>query len=122
VVLSAFAGGLWPGLLSTLIVTVPLKLMFDGHWMSVPGAPPGPSILLFWFPIVLGLMGCIVSVLFEALHRSRRASNAARGELTAILANISAIVTTDVAGRIEYVNKAAAMFLQLDPPDIVSHA
>ncbi len=120
VVLSAYVGGFWPGLLSTLIIAAPLKFIFDRQAISVPGIPLGPPSLLFWFPIVFGLMGAMISAFFEALHRSRRASNAARSEVTAILANISeAIVTTDALGRIQYVNRAATLLLRRDLPDIV---
>lgn len=115
VVLSAYVGGLWPGLLSTVLGTSAAGFLLN---RLIHLASHGTSIrpgLVWTFAAVFAGMGVIVSFLFEALHRSRNNSEAAQRELATILANITdAIVTTDAQGGIVYMNDTALTLLQCD--------
>jgi PAS domain S-box-containing protein len=120
VILSAYVGGLWPGLLSTMLGAAAAAFLLNRlvHLASQSSSlRPG---LVWSFAAVFAGMGVIVSFLFEALHRSRSSSDASQRELATILANISdAIVTTDAQGRIEYVNQTALVLLNCDRHHVI---
>ena len=103
VAVSAFLGGLWPGLLATVLAGTFSNLEFLpslSDW-SVRRAEAE------W--VLLVLVGVLISVLTEALHRSRARARQARQQQDVTLACIGdGVVTTDVAGRITFMNPAAS--------------
>lgn len=111
VVLSAYVGGLWPGLLSTLIavgIASPL-LRWMGSFTNSSGLPIASWTMSFL------CLGGLISLLVEALHRSRRRSEAEQRLHISTLANVNdAIITTDPGGHIEYMNRAAVALLMHD--------
>ncbi len=101
IVISAYIGGLWPGLLGTLgaalsaqyfILDSNSQSAFDHHL----------DLLL----LVTG--GVLASVLTEALHRARRRADLNQSLYAVTLASIGdAVVTTDEHGRVTFLNLEA---------------
>jgi len=79
IILSAYVGGLWPGVLATVITVVGTKILL---------APP---LYALWFDrpfdvaqwTLMLALGVLVSIVTEALHRSRRRAQAAAQEAQA---------------------------------------
>jgi signal transduction histidine kinase/ActR/RegA family two-component response regulator len=67
VVLSAGYGGLWPGLLSTVLLTVSGVAFFEQPFWS-GGGSTGGAVRTFFFVV----NGVVVSVLADVLHHARR--------------------------------------------------
>jgi PAS domain S-box-containing protein len=117
VVLSAYAGGLWPGLLATLLGALAgtYFLADQGPSLAIASAPEACGLAL------LLLTGATISALSESLHRARRrlvAEERRRAEealsqerylLHALMDNLpDAIYFKDAASRFLRVNKALA--------------
>src|SRR6516165_9462387 len=68
VMIAAYYGGLWPGLLATLLGAVAANYILMGpiHFLHVQGVNDVPALVLFV------LTGVIISGLSESLHRVRR--------------------------------------------------
>jgi PAS domain S-box-containing protein len=68
VMIAAYYGGLWPGLLATLLGAVAANYILMGpiHFLHVQGVNDVPALVLFV------LTGVIISGLCESLHRVRR--------------------------------------------------
>ncbi len=105
VIISAYIGGLGPGLLATAIVAVGADYYF---------IPPIDRIFPFergvdfgeWLFLISS--GIIASVLNEALHRARRRAKASEQLYAVTLASIGdAVITTDNAGRVTFLNGEA---------------
>jgi PAS domain S-box-containing protein len=117
IILSALGGGLWPGLVSTLISSLGIAYfvlppIFDFRIQK-------PHDLFQWSFLVAN--GALVSVLSEWLHRARRQAEAGRREraerlrtlnLLAAIADNSgdAIFAKDLEGRYLLFNRAAQRF------------
>jgi signal transduction histidine kinase/ActR/RegA family two-component response regulator len=67
VVVSAGYGGLWPGLLSTVLLTVAGVALFEQPFLST-GDPSAGAVRTFFF----ALNGIVVSGLADVLHHARR--------------------------------------------------
>jgi|GEM_PF-2564677 len=123
VVLSAYVGGLWSGLLSTLLATIASIFLFDNLVRMVAAHVDMSPGFVVGFATIFATMGVIVSVLFEALHRERYASAGKQRELATILANINdAIITTDAKGRIQYLNQPAVALLQCELHSVIGQS
>ena len=68
IVISAYYGGFWPGMLATVVGALGVDLFITGPRFELMPAAPGEAVGLFLFVIV----GTIISGLNEALHRARR--------------------------------------------------
>ena len=110
----AWAGGIWPGLISTLLLAV----LFSGPLGLAHFDPPLDSLSIFVFAVA-GLVGtAIVESQYRARWRvetardrarlSRRAEHAIRGELESIVSAIGdGIVVVEADGQISLMNYAA---------------
>ena len=104
IILSAYLGGLGPGLLSTLVAAAGVAYFL---------IPPTDSFSIAntadfaqWMALIVN--GALVSVLSEALHRSRRQSEMSRLQYAVTLASIGdAVIATDLQGCIIFLNKEA---------------
>ncbi|MGZ8975682.1 PAS domain S-box protein, partial [Methylomagnum sp.] len=104
IILSALFGGLGPGLVSTVLAAAGTTYFFvpsaHGLWVSQP--------LGFFQWSFLAVNGVLVSLLSEALHRWRRRTDASHRWQAVTLASIGdAVITTDAAGHITYLNPQA---------------
>jgi PAS domain S-box-containing protein len=103
VLLSVYVGGLGPGLLATALCSVGVY-----HFM-----PPAPALgisntAIFWLWSVFIINGVLISLIVEAMHRSRRRAEAASRLQAVTLASIGdAVVTTDREGRVTFLNHEA---------------
>jgi PAS domain S-box-containing protein len=104
IILSAYAGGLGPGLVATAVSTAGI------YWFLLP-----PEHLLWfegsvdlWQWIILMVVGILVSLLINALHRARNQAET-MGQMHAVtLASIGdAVITTDARGRVTFLNGEA---------------
>ncbi len=95
ILISAWYGGLGPGLLTTAVIVV-----MTSH-TSFP----------FWRVVRLGLgiaSGVSISVLAENLHAARRRIEESRQRLMAVLTSIGdAVIATDAQGRVSFLNPVA---------------
>ena len=95
ILLSAWYGGMGPGLLATSLIVL----------MTWPGSFP------LWRVVRLALFlagGVGISYLAETLHSARRRAEEGQLHLTAVLKSIGdAVITTDAQGRITFVNPVA---------------
>lgn len=85
ILLSAYVGGLWPGLLSTFLAALGTRYLLtsEHHLWNVP-----PYDNLRWLLFVV--IGALVSVLSESLHRARHRAEAVPG-LKAQLTDIASL-------------------------------
>ncbi|HEY7738195.1 MAG TPA: ATP-binding protein [Candidatus Limnocylindria bacterium] len=131
VIILAWAGGIWAGLIATLL----LMVTFAGPFGDEQFNPPQDDLSLFLFA-VSGLVGTGV---VESLHRarwrveaardrarnSRRSEHAARAELESIVAAIGeGIMVSDADGTVSLMNQAAIDLLgrRIDRFDAVAEA
>ena len=104
-------GGLWPGILSTVLGGLIAWYVFIPPTYSFVVsnfAAPAQSVIFF-------LGGTLTSLLAESLHEARRTAQASelrerqqreRGRVT--LGSIGdAVMTTDVEGRVNFMNRVA---------------
>ena len=113
VVLCAWFGGLWPGLLSTALggllawyLFIPLEFSFAASDATAPA-----QLVTFL------LAGVLISFLAESLHKARRETEESeahererREELRVTLASIGdAVITTDALCRVTFMNKVAEL-------------
>jgi PAS domain S-box-containing protein len=125
VMIAAYYGGLWPGLLATTLGALAANSFLMGpiHVLHIRGVNDLPALVLFV------LTGAIISGLCESLHRTQRrllAHERQRAEealsqerylLHALMDNIpDQIYFKDAAGRFLRINKALATFLGLSDP------
>src|SRR4029079_10127426 len=104
VLLSAWFGGLGPGLFSVTLIT--LTLLADQVARFCRASPVRP-----WDVVNLGLFamfGALVSMLIGAMHTARRRAEESRRWLSAVLTSIGdAIIATDDRGRVTFTNPVA---------------
>jgi len=104
ITISAFIGGLGPGLLATAVAAVGITWL-----LSQPATAfslDEPVDLIQW--LVLIASGVLVSVLIEALHRSHRQLDENRNFYAVTLASIGdAVIATDEMGGVTFLNAEA---------------
>jgi two-component system, cell cycle sensor histidine kinase and response regulator CckA len=104
ILLSAFLGGLGPGLVATIVSAAGVA-----YWAIPPIHSffiAGPEDFLQWGFLVTN--GVLVSVLSERMHRSRKRAEATRELQAVTLESIGdAVITTDTAGRVTFLNPVA---------------
>ncbi|HEV7883355.1 MAG TPA: PAS domain S-box protein [Solirubrobacteraceae bacterium] len=104
ILLSAYAGGLGPGLVSTAIAALGTNvlLLAPGHGVSVPSGLRSAE----WIGLIA--VGAAASFVSAALQRSRAAAEADRRLYAVTLASIGdAVVATDVHGTVTFLNREA---------------
>ncbi|MFZ0930384.1 MAG: PAS domain S-box protein [Syntrophobacteraceae bacterium] len=104
IIFSAYLGGLGPGLVSTVVaaISVAYFLIPPVHSFYIVSAADFSQ----WVALIVN--GALISVLSEALHRSRRRAEASRLQHSVTLASIGdAVITTDLKGRISFFNSEA---------------
>jgi PAS domain S-box-containing protein len=95
VLLSAWYGGLGPGLLTTALIVLLTWSTPSQSWQVV-------RLALF----IAG--GAFISALAEMLHAARRRIEASQERLTAVLTSIGdAVIATDARGRVTFINPVA---------------
>ncbi len=104
IIFSAYVGGLGPGLLATGLSTVGVYFLVltPTHRFWFEGSAD------LWQLSILVLIGLLISLLIEALHRSQQRIETA-GQLHGVtLASIGdAVITTDSSGHITFLNGEA---------------
>jgi K+-sensing histidine kinase KdpD len=125
VVSLAWAGGIWPGLIATLL----LAILFAGPVGNEQFNPPLDNLSLFLFAVA-GLIG---TGIVESLHRarwrveaardraraSRRSEHALRAELESIVGAIGdGILVVDADGSISLMNEAAIDLVGVRPDTV----
>jgi K+-sensing histidine kinase KdpD len=104
VVIAAYLGGLWPGLLATLLSVGALDYFFIEPRYSfwIQGSVDDWVGLTFFV-----LVGAVISGLSEALHRSRRRIMASERRYAVTLSSIGdAVVATDNQARVTFLNRS----------------
>lgn len=110
----AWAGGIWPGVISTLLFAV----LFSGPLGAARFDPPADSLSVFVFAVAGLIATAIVESQYRARWRveqardrarlSRRAEHAIRGELESIVGAIGdGIMVVEADGRLSLMNRAA---------------
>src|SRR5271157_1177097 len=89
IILSAYVGGLGPGLVSTAVAAIGLEYFFIPPTFSFQIARR--IDLAQW--IILIMSGTLVSVLSEALHRSRRRAEVSKDQLSLITNAVPALIS-----------------------------
>jgi PAS domain S-box-containing protein len=111
VLLCAWFGGLWPGVLSTALSgLIAWYVFFPPQYSFAVSDPTAPTQLIIF---ILG--GVLISMLAESLHRAMRkteeseAKERDQGErLRVTLESIGdAVITTDANGRVTFINHVA---------------
>lgn len=110
-VLSAWFGGFWPGVLSTVLSAIIAWNVFIPPVYSFAITEPGVAAQI----IIFLVSGTFMSVLAESLHQAMR--NAQKGEMRerdareryrVTLASIGdAVLATDAEGRVTFMNHVA---------------
>lgn len=103
VAVSAWYGGLGPGLLATALAVLAANYYF---------IPPVQSFKLDGFDglrlAVFAFVAILISSLSESLHRAEQTAHTQREQLQVTLASIGdAVIATDTTGRITFMNVAA---------------
>jgi PAS domain S-box-containing protein len=104
VMIAAYYGGLWPGLLATILSAVAANSFrtAENRFLHLPGVLDVPALILFV------LTGAIISVVTESLHRSRRRVAASERRYAITLTSIGdAVIATDAQTRVTFLNPAA---------------
>lgn len=104
ITLSAYVGGLGPGLVATAVAAL------ETNYFLLP--PLNGFSLLAGFQsvqwVILLVTGVLISVLNEALHQARRRAEVSQQLQAVTLASIGdAIITTDVQGYVTFLNAEA---------------
>src|SRR5262245_738434 len=114
VLLSAWFGGLGPGLSSVALITLPL--LADHVARFARASPVRP-----WDLVNLGLFatfGALISLLIGAMHAARRRAEESRRRLAAVLTSIGdAVIATDARGRVTFTNPVARDLTGWDPEE-----
>jgi PAS domain-containing protein len=101
VLISAWYGGLGPGIFATALTTATGLIVMAYHGNRFP-----PWQILQVILFVAG--GMLISLLVEALHAARRRAEANRRWLSAVLASIGdAVIVTDERSRVVFMNAVA---------------
>ncbi|MGH2942947.1 MAG: PAS domain S-box protein, partial [Solirubrobacteraceae bacterium] len=104
ILLSAYVGGLGPGLVSTAIAAVGTNYLVlpPVSALSLPAGLESAE----WLGLIV--VGVVISFLNAALRWSRATAEAAERRYAVTLASIGdAVIATDVEGRMTFVNRAA---------------
>jgi two-component system, sensor histidine kinase and response regulator len=104
VILSAFLGGLGPGLVSTLLGAAAAKCFLIKPFYSFQISDEAEAIALGLFV----LTGVVISGLTESLHRSRHQAAASERRYAVTLASIGdAVIATGDRARVTFMNRVA---------------
>src|SRR3954447_5123386 len=104
IILSAYLGGLGPGLVATFLGAAAGDYFFLDPRHSFAIADPGTAYGLGLFV----LAGAVISGLMESMHRSRRRIAASERRYAVTLASIGdAVIATDTQARVTFLNPAA---------------
>ena len=104
ILISAYLGGLGPGMLATLASALGVNFLLIPPTYSF--AIDKPADLIKWLMLIVS--GVCISVVTEALHRLRRREETSRLLTAVTLASIGdAVITTDARGRITFLNPEA---------------
>jgi PAS domain-containing protein len=104
IALSAFVGGLGPGVLSTFLCALAGEYFLIEPRGSFGVASTGDAIGL----VIFGLVGVLISALFEGRRHNAQRAHRSEERLRLTLLSISdAVITTDAAGVITHMNPVA---------------
>ena len=103
-ILSAYIGGMEAGLAATVMAALASTYFLLPPVQSFRIAKPGNQVQ--W--AALWVIGVVLSLLVEALHRSRQRMETSRELLAVTLGSIGdAVISTDRRGRVEFLNAEA---------------
>ena len=105
VMIAAYLGGLWPGLLATLLSLGAIDYFFIEPRYSIWIQ----STVDDWMGLtIFALVGTVISILSESLHRSRRRVVANERRYAVTLSSIGdAVIATDNQTRVTFLNPVA---------------
>lgn len=116
IILSAYAGGLGPGLLATGLCSV------GGHFLLAEASTSLMEPANLWNWGVLVAAGALISVLVETQHRTRREAERAGRLQTVTLASIGdGVVTTDAQGKVTFLNAEAERLTEWSSAEAQGH-
>ena len=116
ILMSAYLGGLGPGLLATLAAAFGVIFLLIPPTYSF--AVDKSADLIQWLMLIV--CGVCISVLTEALHRFRRRVETSRLLQAVTLASIGdAVITTDARGRITFLNPEAERLTGWQNPEAI---
>ncbi|MFM2294897.1 MAG: hypothetical protein RLZZ350_1310 [Verrucomicrobiota bacterium] len=116
VILSAYLGGMWPGFLATGIVGLVTNyfLLEPKHSFALER----PIDVARWLSMML--IGVLISLITEMLHRARRKAEGESNVTAVTLASIGdAVITADATGKITFLNSEAERLTGWDNAEAV---
>src|SRR5262249_18611785 len=119
VLLAAFFGGLWPGLLATVLSALAATyfLVHPLHSLEITTVPDALALTLFV------LWGIVISVLSESRLRSHRCLAASERRYAVTLGSIGdAVIATDARVRVTFLNPVAEALTGWPLADAVGRA
>ncbi len=117
IVISAWYGGLGPGMLVTAIATIGISYLFIPPFGSFALGTEGLLRLG-----VFTLVALLISLLTDARRRSAQAAQSQREQLRVTLTSIGdAVLATDVHGRVTLMNAVAETLTGWDSADAIGH-
>jgi two-component system sensor histidine kinase/response regulator len=103
VLIAAYVGGFWPGILATAV-----SALGASNFVDALGSPRINTLEHAVAPTLFVLLGTVISGLTEALHRSRHRIAASDRRYAITLASIGdAVIATDTQARVTFLNAAA---------------
>jgi PAS domain S-box-containing protein len=104
IIISAYLGGLGPGLLATALSALLTYYVLLGPVRSLPTSSLFST--MEWASLIAG--GTLVTILIDSLHRARHQAEASQRLQAVTLASIGdAVITTDSEGRVTFLNAEA---------------
>jgi PAS domain S-box-containing protein len=104
VMIAAYLGGWWPGLLATLLGALTANVVLTPPYFVLGIKNVNAAVAL---PLYL-LVGIIISILMESLHRSHRRIAASERRYAVTLSSIGdAVLATDNQARVTFLNPVA---------------
>jgi PAS domain-containing protein len=118
VMIAAYFGGFWPGLLATVLGAVAADFFFVEPLYDLWIQTPEDLLAMGFFALV----GTFLSGVCENLHRSRRRVAASERRFAVTLSSIGdAVISTDKQARVTFLNPVAEKLTGWSPINAAGH-